>query len=52
LAHNNLNEIIISESWGVDSSKIAYTEIQKQNAKKEYSIIENYLEDLRFSLYE
>ena len=50
-AHDKLNELIVGDSWGIDSSQMVYSDKQIQDAKKEYSIIENYLEDLRFSLY-
>lgn len=51
-AHEELNNIITGHSWGVDSSKISYSEIQKQNAEKEFNNIENYLEELKYSLYD
>jgi len=51
-AHEELNNIITGHSWGIDSSKISYSEIQKQNAEKEFNNIENYLEELKYSLYD
>lgn len=51
-AHEKLNNIITGDSWGLDSSKISYSEIQKQNAEKEFNNIENYLEELKYSLYD
>jgi len=51
-AHETLNEIVVNDSWGANLESIMYSEDQIQKAKKEYSIIHNYLVDLRFSLYQ
>ncbi|MBM2834588.1 MAG: hypothetical protein HW406_1749 [Candidatus Brocadiaceae bacterium] len=51
-AHEELNHIITGDSWGVDSAKISYSEIQIKNAEKGFVNIGNYLEELKYSLYD
>lgn len=48
---DKLNELIVKDTWGTDPSKMVYSNDDKDNAQKEFTIITNFIEDLRFELY-
>ena len=50
-SHEKLNVIIVKETWGTDPSKMEYSNDEKSNVKKEFSIILGFIDDLRFELY-
>jgi len=50
-SHDKMNELIVNDKWGIDSDKMSYSNDDKNNVRKEYSITTGYIENLRFELY-
>lgn len=49
--HEEMNKLIVKETWGSNPSEMKYSDDDKNNIKKEYSIITSSIEELRFELY-